>query len=85
MRHAGAMPSRQYRLVVAGELSDQIGHAFPGMALTRDEGTTVLLGDVRDQAELQGLLQRVSDLGLTLLSATAVEEDAPKRATSGKR
>jgi hypothetical protein len=79
------MPSRQYRLVVAGELSDPIGHAFPGMALSREEGTTVLEGAVRDQAELQGLLQRVSDLGLTLLSATAIEEDAPKRATSEKR
>jgi hypothetical protein len=79
------MPSRQYRLVVAGELSDRIGHAFPGMALTREDGDTALVGAVRDQAELQGLLQRVSDLGLTLLSATAIEEDAPKRPTSGKR
>jgi hypothetical protein len=29
---------------------------------------------MRDQAELQGVLQRVSDLGLTLLSATAIDE-----------
>jgi hypothetical protein len=38
----------------------------------------VLVGLVRDQAELQGLLQRVADLGLTLLSATAIDE-ATKR------
>jgi hypothetical protein len=44
------------------------------MSLTRVDGTTVLVGPVRDQAELQGFLQRVSDLGLTLLSATAVDE-----------
>ena len=45
-----------------------------GMSLTREQGNTVLCGPVRDQAELQGLLRRVSDLGLTLLSATALDE-----------
>ena len=45
--------------------------AFEGMTLTREDGRTVLTGPVRDQAELQGFLQRVSDLGLTLLEATA--------------
>ena len=69
------MPDRKYRLTVEGELSDRAGHAFEGMTLTRKEGTTVLVGRVRDQAQLQGLLQRVSDLGLTLLGATAIDED----------
>jgi hypothetical protein len=64
-----------YRLTVEGELSDRAGQAFEGMTLTREEGKTVLVGRVRDQAELQGLLQRVSDLGLTLLGATAIGED----------
>jgi hypothetical protein len=45
------------------------------MTLRREEGKTVLVGRVRDQAQLQGLLQRVSDLGLTLLGATAIDED----------
>jgi hypothetical protein len=70
------MQTRDYRLIVEGELSDRTGRAFEGMALTRESGNTVLAGPVRDQAQLQGLLQRVSDLGLTLLSATAVDEDA---------
>jgi hypothetical protein len=69
------MADRKYRLTVEGELSDRAGHAFEGMTLTRTEGKTVLVGHVRDQAQLQGLLQRVSDLGLTLLDATAVDED----------
>ena len=47
-----------------------------GMTLTRPEGKTVVVGRVRDQAELQGLLQRVTDLGLTLLSATVIDEGA---------
>ena len=44
------------------------------MTLTRRSGKTVLIGRVRDQAELQGLLQRVSDLGLTLLTVTTTDE-----------
>jgi hypothetical protein len=72
------MPRREYRLTVEGELSNHVGSAFEGMTLTREEGNTVLVGLVRDQAELQGLLQRVADLGLTLLSATAIDE-ATKR------
>ena len=69
------MKGRDYRLVVEGELSDRLGPAFAHMKLTRETGKTVLVGPVRDQAELQGLLRRVSDLGLTLLSATAIDED----------
>ena len=77
-RNPGGMQTREYRLVVDGELSDDASRAFEGMSLTREAGTTVLVGAIRDQAQLQGLLQRVSDLGLTLLSVAAVEE-APKR------
>jgi hypothetical protein len=43
------------------------------MTVTRERGNTVLTGAVRDQAELQGLLQRVSNLGLTLLGANATD------------
>jgi hypothetical protein len=68
---------RNYRLTVEGELSDRVAAAFAGMTLTRIHGTTVLEGPVRDQAELQGMLQRVSSLGLTLISAAAI--DSPRR------
>lgn len=73
------MPLRRYQLTVAGELSDSAGRAFEGMTLTREKGNTMLVGRVRDQSQLQGLLQRVSDLGLTLLSATALDENAERR------
>lgn len=78
-RHADGMPVRRYQLTVAGELSDRAGRAFEGMTLTREKGNTLLVGSVRDQAQLLGLLQRVSDLGLTLLSATALDESAQRR------
>ena len=68
------MPAREYRLTVEGERSDAAGRAFEGMTLTRERGRTQLVGRVRDQAELHGLLQRVSDLGLTLLNASVADE-----------
>jgi hypothetical protein len=70
------MRSRTYRLEAAGELSDQLGRFFEGMSLRRDQGNTVFVGVIRDQAELHGLLQRFADLGLTLLSVDVVERDA---------
>jgi hypothetical protein len=77
-RHAGYVPTREYRLVVEGELSDNMAVFFEGMTLTREEGTTLLAGPIHDQAELQGLLQHVSALGLALLEVTAVEAGAKR-------
>jgi hypothetical protein len=74
-RKASDVPVREYSFVVEGELSDELGSVFAGMTLTRKEGTTALVGQVRDQAELQGLLQRISSLGLTLLSASTTGAD----------
>jgi hypothetical protein len=70
---------RNYRLIVQGELSDRLTFAFGGMSFTRCEGNTAVTGPLRDQAELQGLLQRVFDLGLTLLEATAIESRVEPR------
>jgi len=70
------MRDRTYRLEVAGELSDQLGSAFEGMRLNHAHGNTVLIGLVPDQAALYGLLQRLADFGLTLVSVNALEERA---------
>jgi hypothetical protein len=69
------MAGREYRLTIEGELSEPAAGVFDGMSLVREDGNTVLIGLIRDQPELQGFLQRVSDLGLTLLSATVVDEE----------
>jgi hypothetical protein len=74
----GCVSVREYRLVVEGELTDGMGVVFEGLTLSREDGKTVLAGPVRDQAELHGLLQRVSELGLTLLEATVVEAPAKR-------
>jgi hypothetical protein len=70
----GDVPGRTYRLIVEGELSERLTIALQGMTITRADGTTTLTGHIRDQPELQGLLQRVSDLGLTLLEVTAIDD-----------
>ena len=69
------MPTCTYRLVVDGELGDDVGLAFEGMSLSRETGTTILVGALRDQAELQGVLQRITDLGLTLRSVSALDDE----------
>jgi hypothetical protein len=66
---------RTYRLTVAGELNDSLASALDGMTLQRVDGTTTLTADARDQAELQGFLRRVADLGLTLLEVTTIDHE----------
>ena len=68
------MAARTYQLIVEGELGDRLESSFAGMTFTRGEGTTTLTGDLRDQAELQGVLQRMSDFGLVLLEARAIDD-----------
>jgi len=60
-----------YRIVVEGELgSPRYSAAFAEMRLAAGEGTTEIVGKVEDQAELQGLLDTVTALGLSLVSVT---------------
>jgi hypothetical protein len=47
------------------------------MSLNRENGKIVLRGTMRDQAELQAFFQRISDLGLRLLSVSALENGPP--------
>ena len=52
---------------------------FDGLSLTTEaDGTTVLRGPVLDQAALHGLLQKLRDLGIPLVSLRQVPSDAPK-------
>jgi hypothetical protein len=77
------MRRRDYRLIVEGELSDEAAQAFDPMTLRREGGTTILVGPVRDQAELHGLFRRMSDLGLTLLHADAIDKP-PEPGSEGR-
>lgn len=66
-----------YRIRVHGRLDQRWSTWFDGMSLTRGEdGTTVLRGPVGDQAALHGVIEKVRDLGLTLLEVTHEPPDA---------
>jgi len=56
-----------YRICVRGQLSQRLATAFDGMRLEPGVAHTALIGEVRDQSQLFGLLDRVRDLGLELL------------------
>ena len=70
-RSRGAKPPTGYQIVVRGELSRRYRTAFEGMTLAVENGQTTITGPVLDQTHLQGLLDRVGDLGLELVSVTA--------------
>lgn len=63
----------QYEIRVEGQLDQRWSDWFEGFTLTNDsDGTTTLTGHVIDQAALHGLLRRVGDLGVTLLSVNTI-------------
>jgi hypothetical protein len=63
-----------YRLRVAGRLDQHWSAWFGGLSVAHeDDGSTSLTGAVADQAELHGLLAKIRDLGVTLISVTVVE------------
>jgi len=63
----------QYRIVVSGHLSDRFATTFDAMATEPGRDETALVGRVRDQAHLYGILARLRDFWLELLR---VEKDA---------
>ena len=66
------MAGNRYRIVLRGRLSERFESAFDGMALEHGPNQTVLVGEVRDQAQLYGLISRLQEFGIDLL---AVEPD----------
>jgi len=66
----------RYEIRLKGHLDSRWAAWFDGLSLTNEsDGTTVLRGPVADQAALHGLLQKVRDIGLPLVSVTAVQPD----------
>ena len=63
-----------YEIRLKGHIADRWAEWFEGLTITLEEdGTTLLTGPVVDQAALHGLLKRVRDLGITLLSVCPLE------------
>jgi hypothetical protein len=63
-----------YELRIEGHLDPHWSAWFGGLTITHDDdGTTTLRGVVTDQSELHGLLAKVRDLGVPLLSVTPLD------------
>ena len=72
--------ARRYELRVQGHLDGRWAAWFEGLSLTQmSDGTTVIHGTVVDQPALHGLLQKLRDLGLPIVSVT--QTDQPPKET----
>jgi hypothetical protein len=65
--------SADYRIKLRGCLDPKWSDWFEQMAISTEDGETILTGPVADQAALHGLLIRIRDLNLTLLSVERIE------------
>ncbi|MGD8968000.1 MAG: hypothetical protein PVI07_10885 [Anaerolineae bacterium] len=73
-RNRYSVESQVYRIRVKGHLDNGWSEWFEGLSVTREEdGTTVLTGPVADQPALHGLLVKIRDLGLPLVSVNCVK------------
>jgi hypothetical protein len=65
-----------YRITVKGHLDEALAGWFEGFTITNQEdGDALLTGRIHDQAALYGILNRISSLGLTLISVNALPEE----------
>jgi hypothetical protein len=75
---AGHGCTSQYEIRVQGRLGRRWDAWFDGLDLTtEDDGTTVIRGPVVDQAALHGVLQKLRDLGIPLVSLEAISQGSP--------
>ena len=71
-----------YQIRIKGHLGDRWTGWFEGLTIALQEnGDTLLTGSVVDQAALHGLLKKVRDLGMPLISVNNLESDHRDKAT----
>lgn len=74
-----------YQIIIQGHLDEYWSEWFDGLTVTYNEqDDTLLTGQVTDQAALHGLLKKVRDLGLALISVNLVEPGTPGSTTGGR-
>jgi hypothetical protein len=77
-RHPAPTESRTvaaagYEIRVKGRLSDTVTSAFEDFTASVKPAETTLRGEIRDQAELHGLLEQIQSLGLELIEVKRLE------------
>ena len=79
-------PLEQYEICIKGHLDHHWSHWFEGLAIAlKDNGETLLSGPVVDQAALYGLLIKVRDLGLPLVSVMPVQPEKTENSDKGEQ
>jgi hypothetical protein len=63
-----------YEFRIKGRLSDSLSGAFEDFTAAVRPAETVMRGEVRDQAELHGMLDRIQSLGLELIEVRRLDE-----------
>ena len=72
------MQPTMYGICVRGRVTERLGSALDGMRLEAGATETVFTGEIRDQSQLYGLLDRVRDLGLELVSVQPLARPMPE-------
>jgi len=72
-------PPEIYRIKVEGLLDKSWMDWFGKMVISYERGQTMLMGPVPDQAALHGLLHRIRDLNLTLVSVNRIKPEKAKK------
>ena len=65
-------PPMVYQIRLKGHLGQQWKSWFDGLTITLEDGNTLLRGTVVDQSALHGILKKVRDLGMPLLSVNSI-------------
>jgi hypothetical protein len=80
------MTSEIYRITLKGHLDSEWSDWFDGMTIALlDNGETILTGPLPDQTALHGVLIKIRDLGLPLLSLTRIEPEVKGESNLMKR
>ncbi len=70
------MEPTRYRINVRGLLTERLGATFEGLRMEPGDGQSSLVGEIRDQSHLYGILDQVRNLGLELVSVNPDERNS---------
>lgn len=71
-KRSGSGQSATYQIEVRGKLSDDWSDWFSGLTVALEDDITILTGPIADQAALRGILSKIWDLNLMLISLNRI-------------